>query len=193
MSLPITPLTKLSRLFKLAPDTLEYIISLNPHDFARLRNPLMFKLMPPRITLARVARMTGTPLVEMLRRIYGIAGIALGDEELAELVTLSAEHDPHNLPANPPSPPNWVTPNVSAIVDLPEADDRLDTDPFVPLFPVIKHSKPGDVILLKHRWEPQPLYDVWKKLDIDYYAVPHSADEWWVYLHKNRSTNRSRN
>ena len=33
--------SKLSTVLKIHPDILEYVISLNPHDFERLRNPLM--------------------------------------------------------------------------------------------------------------------------------------------------------
>ena len=98
--------------------------------------------------------------------------------------------NPSSLPTNPVEPPAWVTNEVAAIVDLLESDERLDTDPFVPLFPVLKHAAVGDIILLKHKWEPQPLYDVWQKLGIAYYAQQQSKDEWWVYLQKSRESYR---
>ncbi|MBE2223127.1 MAG: hypothetical protein IAF02_16415 [Anaerolineae bacterium] len=46
----LTPQSKLSKALTLHADVLPYIISLNPHDFERLNNPLMRQLMPPRIT-----------------------------------------------------------------------------------------------------------------------------------------------
>ncbi len=61
MSIEVDESSKLSKALRLHPDVLDYIVSLNPHDFKRLYNPLMRRMMPPRISLARVAEMTGTP------------------------------------------------------------------------------------------------------------------------------------
>ena len=46
----IGPTTRLKEALDLDPRVAEYVISLNPHDFERLRNPLMRRLMAPRIT-----------------------------------------------------------------------------------------------------------------------------------------------
>ena len=44
----LTAETRLNRALDLHPDVLEYVTLLYPHDFERLRNPLMRWLMPPR-------------------------------------------------------------------------------------------------------------------------------------------------
>jgi hypothetical protein len=180
----LTPQTKLSQALTLHPDVLAYVVSLNPHDFDRLTNPLMYKLMPPRITLARLAVMVDMPVDELIANIYCSAHQAADG-------AIDRDSIHQTLPDNPTERPDWVTDAVADVVDLLEADARLDTDPFVPLFPAIKHVEVGDVILLKHKWEPQPLYDVWQKLGVEHYAVQQSADEWWVYLRKTRSSYRS--
>lgn len=190
MTLPINGSTKLAKVLKSHPEVLDYIVSLNPHEFKRLHNPLMRQLMPPRISLERIAAMTNTPLATLLTRIYEIAGRPLTEVEEAELTQATAV--PQSLPLNPSQPPTWLQEPLTAVVDLLESDDRLDTDPFVPLFPVINRAQPGDVILLKHRWEPQPLYDVWQKLKIKHYAIQKSPDEWWIYLLKTRSQKRGK-
>lgn len=187
MSLQITGSTKLSKVLKFHPEVLDYIVSLNPHDFERLYNPLMRQLMPPRISLERIAAMTNTPLATLLTHIYEIVGQPLTKAEQAQLAQTDVPNAP---PHNPSQPPTWLQEPVTAIVDLLESDERLDTDPFVPLFPIINRAQPGDVILLKHRWEPQPLYDVWQKLKIKHYAVQKSPDEWWIYLLKTRASKR---
>ncbi|MCB8923981.1 MAG: DUF1858 domain-containing protein [Ardenticatenaceae bacterium] len=187
MSLQINGSTKLSKVLKSHPEVLDYIVSLNPHDFERLYNPLMRQLMPPRISLERIAAMTNTPLITLLTRIYEIAGQPLTAAERAELAQTAVTNVP---PRNPNHPPDWLQEPATAVVDLLESDERLDTDPFVPLFPIINRAQPGDVILLKHRWEPQPLYDVWQKLKIKHYAVQKSQDEWWIYLLKTRASKR---
>ena len=80
---------------------------------------------------------------------------------------------------------------LSLHVDLLAGDERLDTDPFVPLFPALKRMQVGQVLLLKHKWEPQPLYDVWLKLGIEHFALQKSPDEWWIYLRKTRKSYRA--
>lgn len=179
----LTPQTKLSRALALHPDVLIYIISLNSHDFERLNNPLMRQLMPPRITLARIAMMVDKPVSEIIQGIYDAAKM----EPEGSLVSAVAQPA---LPTNLDEAPSWVTNEVVAVIDLLESDNRLDTDPFVPLFPALKNAAVGDVILLKHKWEPQPLYDVWLKLGVAYYAQQKSEDEWWIYLRKGRERYR---
>ncbi len=173
----LEPQHKLSKALALHPDVLSYIVSLNPHDLKRLNNPMMRRLLPKRITLARLAVMLGMSVESLIEGIYAAAGMKL------ESVTFSPSPP---LPTNPDQPPDWFTGDVVTIIDLLEGDERLDVDPFVPLFPAIKHIEVGDVILLKHKWHPQPLYDVFLKLDVAHYAIQKSPDEWWIYLRKGR-------
>ena len=167
--------SKLSRALKLHPDVLEVVVALNPHDFVRLRNPFMRKLMAPRITLSRIARMTGTPLRELLARIHEAAG------EPFE----GAVPDAEPLPENPASPPPWIS-EPHEVVDLLEADERLDTDPMPPIFRALRRVGRGEPVLVKHKWEPQPLYDVWKTLGVEWYAERHSENEWYIWIAKTR-------
>ena len=139
--------------------------------------------MPPRITLARIATMVDKPVEEIIQGIYDAAKMKRKDH-------IVYDDNSSSLPTNPVEPPAWVNNEVVAIIDLLESDERLDTDPFVPLFPALKHAAVGDLILLKHKWEPQPLYDVWQKLGVAYYAQQKSEDEWWIYLQKSRESFR---
>ena len=177
----LTPASKLSKALELHPDVLPYIISLNPHEFERLNNELMRRLMPPRITLARLANMVELSVEELINGIYAAA-------HKDKVVKIGTKLD---LPTNESAPPSWYRGDVAEVVDLLASDEQLDTDPFVPIFPAIKRVSVGEIILLKHKWEPQPLYDVWEKLGVDHYAVQKSADEWWIYLRKGRESFRS--
>ena len=184
MSIRVEASSKLSEALKLHPDVLEYIVSLNPHDFQRLCNPLMRKLMPPRITLARIAQMTDTPIVTLLERIHEVAQSSLTDEDRLELLTLLADGQDTRLPANAETMPEWARQDVVAVVDLLASDARLDADPMPPIFRTLKKVEPGDVVLVKHQWEPQPLYDIWSKQGIEYFSAQQSLDEWWIYLRR---------
>jgi hypothetical protein len=54
----INAATRLAKALELHPSVLGYIVSLDPHDFSRLENPVMRKLMSPRISLERIATIT---------------------------------------------------------------------------------------------------------------------------------------
>lgn len=177
----LTPETKLSKALDLHPDVLDYVINLNPHDFERLRTPLMRQLMPKRITLARLAIMVDQPVETLIKGIYAAA-------HLTAPATIVIAEQTAVLSQNAVQAPEWTAQKVKAVVDLLAADERLDTDPFVPLFPALKQVGVGEVVLLKHKWEPQPLYDVWQKLGIEFYSVQQGPDEWWVYLRKGQAS-----
>ena len=184
MSIQVNASSKLSEALKLHPDVLAYIVSLNPHDFQRLHNPLMRKLMPPRITLARIATMTDTPIVTLLERIHEVAESPLTDEDRMALTSELEAGQAVPLPISPASPPEWTRQGVTAVVDLLESDERLDSDPMPPISRTLKKVAPEEVVLVKHKWEPQPLYDIWSTRGIEYFAAQQSADEWWIYLRR---------
>ncbi len=180
---PLKPQHKLSKALALHPDVLPYIISLHPHDLGRLNNPMMQQLLPKRITLARLAAMLGLSVESLIAEIYEAAGMETAVSPFPPSLP---------LPINPVQPPDWFTGEAAAVIDLLKGDERLDVDPFVPLFPAIKHMEIGEVLLLKHKWHPQPLYDVFQKLDIAHYAIQKSPDEWWIYLRKGRKQFRTK-
>ncbi len=184
MPIQVYESAKLSEALKLHPGVLDYIVSLNPHDFQRLHNPLMRKLMPPRITLARISQMTDTPILELLERIHEIAESPLTDEDRSELTDLVEAGQAASLPINPAIIPEWTRQDVTAVVDLLESDARLDADPMPPISRTLKKVAPGDIVLVKHKWEPQPLYDIWSTRGIEYFAAQQAADEWWIYLRR---------
>lgn len=182
MAIQVDENARLSKALDLHPDVLDYIVSLNPHDFQRLRNPLMRKLMPPRITLRRVAAMTRTPLPEMLSEIHRIAGKPLSVAEQQEIVGRAAVADSNASTST--AKPSWAEVEPSAVVDLLAGDERLDEDPLLPVMRAIRARQPGELVVIKHKWEPQPLYDIWDKAGVEHYAEQISADEWWIYVRR---------
>lgn len=182
MPIEVDGKSKLAKALRLHPDVLDYIVGLNPHDFKRLYNPLMRRLMPPRITLARIAKMTSTPIMEMLVRIHEIAGCSLTETERKELSRGLSAVESENLPANPEDAPQWIKHDFAVIVDLLENDARLDADPLPPIMKSLKKLAADEIMVVKHMWEPQPLYDIWSKQGVEYYAEQKSPAEWWIYL-----------
>ncbi len=163
------------------PGAVEYIVSLNPHDFARLRNPVMRKFMSPRISLRRVAAMAGIREDELLQ---GLA--ALGGEVEVHTAAPLALSQPLDAPQSPITQPAWmadISDDHIGWVNLLPIDDAQD-DPFPAVSVAVKEMAPGAVIGIRHRWQPQPLYDVWARMGIAWYARQVSDDEWRIYVFK---------
>lgn len=167
--------SKLSEALKYGPEMLEYIISLNPHDFERLRNPLMQKVMPVRISLRRIAKMVNIPEQDFVDKINDLAGIPrehVGDEP--------------EPPVSHQQIPDWmhkINEEEIVWVDL-LADDELLKDPMPPINIAISKLPPGGTLAIKHKWEPQPLFDIWEMRGFQYWTRQMGHNEWHIFVHK---------
>jgi hypothetical protein len=170
--------TRLSVALKANAAVLEYIISLNPHDFARLRNPLLNKVMPPRITLRRVAAMAGIPEGALVARVNDLAG--LPNETPAE------SDGNKQLPQSADKPPEWMSGvDQAAIkwVDVTPIDEELG-DPMPPINIAVNASKPGEIVGIQHKWEPQPLYDIWQSRGFEFWAQKIEPELWHIFVYR---------
>jgi len=170
--------TRLARVLDDIPGALEYVVGLNPHDFSRLRNPLLRKYMAPRITLGRVAAIVGLPEERLL---HDLAALSAGTVEVAAGTTA-----PREKPQSPASPPAWLTDVDEAslhAVNVLTIDD-VAGDPLPPINAALKRLTPGGVLVIRHRWEPQPLYDVWTKMGLKWFARPTPDDTWEIFVHR---------
>jgi hypothetical protein len=177
MGATISASTRLNKALDLHPDVLEYIVSLNPHDFVRLRNPLMRRVMSPRITLGRIAAMTHVPLTELLTRVASLGGTTVV-EGAAEQV----------LPQSPAEPPLWLAearPDEIREVNLLPMDATLDSDPLPPVMHAVNALALGEILCIRHKWEPQPFYDMWSKIGgLEWFAAEISSDEWHIWVRR---------
>ncbi len=184
MQRKLTGQTRLKEALDAIPEALEYIVSLNPHDFKRLHNPFMRKYMSPRISLERVAAIAGVPLPEMLGNLQKLAGEA--PPTLPEMTSSFNSIATSSLPQSPATPPEWMklaeSPNLHWI-DLLPLDEMLG-DPLPPIVVAIKNMPPGGVVGLKHHWEPQPLYDIWQKMQLEWFSRQASPGEWHIFVYK---------
>ena len=180
----LTGSSKLKAALALDERVLEYVVGLAPHDFARLRNPFMRRAMSPRITLERIATMVELPVVELVEGIYRAARRDVDEAALAALRRGPRPTPPLDLG----HAPAWIDEEPVEVVDLLESDDRLDTDPMPPIQRALKGAAPGEVVLIRHRWEPQPLYDVWAKTGHEHHArrVSTDPDVWHVWVRRAR-------
>jgi len=170
----ITPETRLNVALDLAPSVVDYIVSLNPHDFERLRKPLMRRLMAPRITLGRVAKMVRVPIDEMLRKIGELTGARTAVAQGWSL-----------LPESPSKRPDWIPGAPIREVDLLPIDETLDADPLIPVMAAVKALKTGEVLRFRHKWEPQPFYDLWIRMGgLEWFSEQADHDAWWIWVRR---------
>lgn len=170
--------TRLSEALAAHPDVLEYIISLNPHDFNRLHNPLLRKVMPPRITLGRIAKMVGISTKDLVEKIHQIAGINEKYKKVAE-----AEVE---LPVSAKEPPEWLwkaDPDSIKWVDVLPIDE-VSGDPMPPINIAVNQSEHGQIVGIKHKWEPQPLYDIWHQRGFEFWSHQESPEEWHIFVYR---------
>lgn len=181
MQINLTGETRLKEALDTVPGTLDYIVSLNPHDFKRLHNPFMRKYMSPRISLDRVAAMAGVPLSEMLKELRRLAG-----EPETDLPHEEAPPPGRPVPQSPSAPPEWMklteNPGLHWINLL--ALDEVLGDPMPPIVVAVKNMPPGGVLGIKHRWEPQPLYDIWQKMKLEWFTRQVGPEEWHIFVYK---------
>ena len=176
-SVRITEQTRLNKALDLDPRVVDYIVSLSPHKFERLRNPLMRRLMSPRITLGRMAEMVHMPVEQLLDRVAVLGGVSVARVEQSGA-----------LPQSPREAPSWVTgtdPATIRTVDLLSLDEALSADPMPPVTTAIKALASGEALLIKHKWEPQPFYDVWNKMGgLEWFSAEIGPDEWWIWVRR---------
>jgi hypothetical protein len=174
--------TKLSEALKCNPEILEYVISLNPHDFERLRNPLMYRVMPVRITLRRLAAMVKIPEQEFVDKINSLAGQPL------QKIDASREA----VPSAPDEKPAWMDGVDEALiqwVDVLLGDEAL-ADPMPPINIGVNKLSPGQVIGIKHKWQPQPFFDIWHSLGLEYWTRQMSHDEWHIFVYRPNKSHK---
>jgi hypothetical protein len=151
---------------------------LNPHDFQRLRNPTMRKVMPPRISLGRIANMVGISQQEFIDKMNELAGLPREDANGG-----SAEAA---LPDAGKERPEWlrdVDEHSIHWVDVTPLDAKLE-DPMPPINIAVNTSKPGEIVGIQHQWEPQPLYDIWSGRGFKFWSQQIEPDLWHIFVYR---------
>ena len=158
--------------------------------------------MSPRISLRRVAAMARVELELVIRDLLVLSAdqgdeqadrgdntLALPARDSLQIPSASSSlpsQDASPLPQSPVTPPPWMS-GVDEThlhwVDLLPIDDVLG-DPMLPVTVAVRRLQPGQTIGIRHRWEPQPLYDIWQKMGLEWFARKISLDEWHILVHK---------
>ena len=171
----LTAETRIAKALDAIPGALEYVVGLNPHDFGRLNNPMMRKYMAPSISLGRIAAMVRVPEERLLTtcRRWPARRSRLDADRARPRAPISTR------PALAPAAETRGLHHV----DVLRIDDAAG-DPLPPINMAIKRLAPGATLVIHHRWEPQPLYDVWTKMGLEWSRGRSRPIAWQIFVHR---------
>lgn len=139
--------TKISKLIKENKEAIEVIASLN-HHFTKLRNPVLRKMLAPRVNIAEAARIGKCEVVTMLDKLAEI-GFEID-------ATRQAEDDAIDIAAQSEAKMKFIGDKKIFKFDVRPYLDRGD-DPLKTIQQTIKKLTPNDVLEIIINFEPVPL------------------------------------
>jgi len=139
--------TKIGAIIKDNPQAIEVLISINQH-FKKLRNPLLRKILAPRVTVAEAATI-GNCKVETILNGLGQIGFEIKSSPI------NAEETPSNTSAI------YNEPDLAASIDV-RPDLANGVDPFKNIMDKLSEIAPGNTLLVINSFEPAPLIRILK-------------------------------
>jgi uncharacterized protein (DUF2249 family) len=137
--------TKISQLIKQNPDSIEVIASINKH-FNKLRNPVLRKLLAPRVSIADAAKIGGSTVEVFLAKLKEI-GFEIDNTKYAKMEEQAETNASkmENIDKN-----KLVTIDVRPTIEA-------GNDPFKTLMEATKKLDADGVLLVINSFEPLPL------------------------------------
>jgi uncharacterized protein (DUF2249 family) len=141
----ITPSTKIGTVIKNNPLAIDALILLSPH-FSKLRNPILRKLLAPRVTIAEAAAI-GDCTVEKLLEKLAFLGFEVKDAAISPIEEIDLADD--------------VKIDLAMSYDArPELEAGLD--PLNSILKKLPAIKAGQTMLVMNSFEPVPLIRILK-------------------------------
>lgn len=165
--------TKLAKLFKLRPEALEAIVSVN-EKFEKLRNSFLRKIMAPRTSISMAAKIGGCDV----RDIYKVL-------------------EPLGFAISPTNEKNSDIKKNAAEIPFVKQQDVFDARPILskgkdPLRAIMSFAasvKPGETFCVINSFEPLPLIDLLAKQGFETVSVQNSELEYHTFF-KRTSKNK---
>lgn len=144
--------TKVSKVIKENKEAIEAIVSLNPH-FTKLRNPVLRRLLAPRVNLAEAAKIGKCDVEEMLNALVAI-GFELEDDLTTE--------KPKNKPLENEQKERFLENKKIISLDVRPILAKGE-DPFNSLQKALKKLGKEEVLEILIDFEPIPLIRIQEK------------------------------
>lgn len=149
----IAATTKISTLIKENPEAVEAIASISSH-FEKLRNPLLRKLLAPRVTIADAARIGGCGVEAFYEKLAPLGFSVSSSQGSVPVQAVAAAPRPAALAQLPPE--NIIT------LDVREAI-AAGNDPFQSIMSAVGKLDSTNALLLVNTFEPTPLFSILAK------------------------------
>lgn len=160
--------TKVGKMLKAYPQTLEVLLSASEH-FHKLKNPILRKVLAPRVTIEQAAKIAGVSLNELLQELNQMIGATVSEQHSTAL----PQHAPAPSGAMPAGhPPSQGRPAILAHLRPHELDVRpilaSGVDPLKTILQHIEQLGADEYLHLINSFEPVPLYTVLDKRGFDH-------------------------
>lgn len=169
----ITPETKIATLIKHHPGALETIVSISP-KFAKLRNPVLRKMMAGRTSIAMASKLGGCNIEDFFEKLQ-----PLGFEVPRSVDTIRQE-DNKPVPAflKNSQPGNFVELDVRPVIETGK-------DPLTLILQKVKDLQAGSVLKIINSFEPTPLVNLLAKKGFESYTETIGDELVYTYFYKN--------
>jgi hypothetical protein len=156
-------------------------------EFERLQYPKLRRAMSGRVSVQQAARIARLPLAEMLY----VLNIAVGENEEAlaeELRTKNREYFEYRETDSPVKPLELIdlkdTDEKVVFLNLmPHAEEKRDPMPVI-ANGLVSLKKAGDVLLLKHPFDPIPLREMLGRRGFSSWAEERTMGVWFIYFYR---------
>jgi uncharacterized protein (DUF2249 family) len=172
----ITEDMKVSEVLKLYPETLEVFLEVSP-AFQKLKNPLLRKVLAPRVTIAQAAKIADLATTSLVTALNMACGLVSGPT-ISQPASASSD-----LSTAPSERPPILENLASEMVFVDVRDDiNQNKDPFKKIMTAVKQLHEGQVMHLVNVFEPVPLYDVLAHRGLAHWSEQVDGD-WHIYFY----------
>ena len=156
-------------------------------EFERLQYPKLRRAMAGRVSVSQAARIARIPLTEILY----VLNLAVGENEseLSAELRLHGRDDFQYQDANLPVKPaeiwtvNDADENVVFLDLMKLAEEKRDPMPAIAKG-LVSLKRPGDILLLRHPFDPIPLRDMFARRGFASWAEERKIDDWFIYFYR---------
>ena len=162
--------TKLSHIFKENKEAIEAITGINQH-FKKLRNPVLRKVLAPRVTIKDAAKIGNISTREILQKLAALGfQVVYDDDEGNSEVTTETDKP---------------TENISEVVQLDVRPTiAAGADPFKEIMAAIKNMSDTKTLQIINVFEPTPLIGILKGKGYKSWTDKIGEEEYHTYFTK---------
>ena len=179
----------LARLLEERPALLDVLERMHSH-FGKLRNPMLRRMMAPRVTVADAARIANVSAEELLTELRRAADEAPPAAAGCPVPGACGCHAMAGGSGDAEPRPATLDGLRPVHVDVRE-DIRRGDEPFAKIMAAVKSLGDDQVLVLRAPFEPTPLYDVLGRRGLAHWTERHEATDWSVWFYRGEAATRA--